>query len=346
MVIKKREVKYEIVRIVSMFFVISVHLLGSLRTDSELRIFMQNFFTLLFFTCNGMFYMLSGKFALQEKSETSKEYFWYYYKKFWGLIVPIILYMLLRYSHDRNYTFFDSGFITGFLHNLTSDYCSMEYWYLYVLVGNILLAPFIGKALQNTSRVGLWIFVIIGLFFNTMHSYMPLAGYGWSWSYPLESWSLYFYLGFVIDRTVTSNKQKAIVCIAGLVSILISLLQVYMGKTNNIYDLAPTFTCISCMMYILLGLIKVKSEVIQSIILFVSKHSFGIYMVHMTVLNEVVAFRPMKDNLYIEYLVTTTIIILIISLTISFIFDEIFIFPLKKGMLKLAKTIEDRVHNG
>ena len=315
-------------------------------TDTELRTFMFNVFNLLFLTCNGMFYMLSGKFALQEKCETSKEYFWYYYKKIWGLVVPIVLYMLLRYSHDANYTFLNSGFWIGFIQHLLSNYSSIEYWYLYFLVGNILLAPFMGKALQNTSNFGLCIFLFIGLFFNAMYTYMPLFGLTWSWKYPLESWTLYFYLGFVVDRIIVTKKQKVAVFIVGLLSICVSLIQIYAGKANNIYDLAPTFTCISCMMYMLLKSISIKNNIMQTILLFVSKHSFVIYMVHMIVLNSVVAIRPMNDNLYIEYLITTTFIILIISLAIGFIFDGVIVIPLKKGMFKLAKRIENRVHNG
>lgn len=343
---KKRELNYEIIRTVSMCFVISVHLLRIMPTDTELRVFMFNILNLLCLTCNGMFYMLSGKFALQERCESPKQYFWYYYKKAWGLVVPIILYMLLRYSHDANYSFLDNGFWTGFVQHILSNYSSIEYWYLYFLIGNVLLAPFIGKALQNTSNFGLCIFLIIGLFFNSMSSYMPLIGFSWSWKYPLESWSLYFYLGFVTDKIITTTKQKAVVCIAGLASIVVSLIQIYAGKANNIYDLAPTFTCICCMMYILLKLIRFKSRTVKNIIFFVGKHSFGIYMVHMIVLNRVIAIRPMEENFYMEYLVTTTVIILILSLIISFIFDEIIINPLKKGMFKLAHNIENRVHNG
>ena len=52
---KKRELNYEIIRTVSMFFVISVHLLRIMPTDTELRTFMFNVFNLLFLTWNVLY---------------------------------------------------------------------------------------------------------------------------------------------------------------------------------------------------------------------------------------------------------------------------------------------------
>ena len=333
---KERNISYDIVRVVSMCFVISVHLLAHLSNDTELRIFMSNTFYQLFFTCNGIFYMLSGKFALQEKCDSAKEYFNYYYKKLWGLLVPIVLYMFLRYTYDTNYAFSSEGFLTGFWQNFSSGYSSNEYWYLYALVGSILAAPFIGKALQNTSKTGLWIFLAIGLFFNTMWSYMPLFGYEWAWKYPFESWIFYFCLGYCVDRLIHSKKQRIAVYIVGVTCFVISMLQKYGGGvTRRIYDLAPTMTCITCMIYVLLKSIKIKNNTIKTILTIVAIHSFGVYMGHMRVLRIVVDWRPMGENFYMEYLITTTIMVLLMSLAVSFIFDSIVVFPLKKYMIGL-----------
>lgn len=73
----KRDIKYETVRVVAMLFVITIHQLDPLRLKLQNPI-TYNIFSLILMTCNGMFFMLSGKFALQfnyEKEGCYKKYY-------------------------------------------------------------------------------------------------------------------------------------------------------------------------------------------------------------------------------------------------------------------------------
>lgn len=75
---KDRNIQSDLVRVVAMFFVIAVHTpLGELG-----NIWWVNYATrALFFTCNAIFFMLSGKYNLRFVAEPEKQcYKKYYYK--------------------------------------------------------------------------------------------------------------------------------------------------------------------------------------------------------------------------------------------------------------------------
>lgn len=238
--------------------------------------------------------------------------------------------MFLRYFHDCRWTINSDGFWQGFLGNVFSGYCSMEYWNLYVLLGNIILAPFIGPVLQRLDKKAMWTFLLIGLIANALITYVPLLGYGWNWSYPLGGWSFYFYLGFGIDKIIQTKKEKFVLVFAGIISFAISLIQIYAGKAPNICDLAPTFTCITCSIYILLESIHIDNRFLQKCIFLAGKHSFGIYMVHWVIMLKVIDYLPMQSDLYFVYLAKIVFITFIFSLGVGIFFDNTVLRLLKR----------------
>lgn len=56
--------QYDFIRAVSMLFVIAVHALRIIDFHNGISLFYFHVMQAVFFTCNGMFFMMSGKFAL------------------------------------------------------------------------------------------------------------------------------------------------------------------------------------------------------------------------------------------------------------------------------------------
>ncbi len=91
----------------------------------------------LFFSCNALFFMLSGKFAVRLK----KNYRQYLYKKIITLGIPILICFVFR-------TYISGG---GYVENILSGFSRTDYWFLYVLLGNVLIAPLLAPAFLSLS---------------------------------------------------------------------------------------------------------------------------------------------------------------------------------------------------
>lgn len=336
----ERTSKYEFVRVVAMFFVIGVHVVGNLPTDTELRTFFYYVLTLIFYTCNGLFYFLSGKFALEQSCDTLKDYLKYYKKKVRNLIIPMLFYMCLRSAYEAR------GLETGqfwksCVINILSGYSGTEYWYLYGLIGNVLCAPFLSKAFKKANKAGIWIFVILGIGYNALATYLPLAGLLIAWSYPFGGWTLYFYLGYCIEKIIDTKTKERCAIWLGIVCFVSSIVQKYNGVTLHIHDWAPTYIIITCAVFILLKNAKIE-EMGKNIIKvnsFVGKHSFAVYMVHITIMGWVMRWRPF-ENYYLGYLILITVVVAIISLLIGTAIDNSIVYLIKQAFDKTCLCLK------
>lgn len=208
-----RDNRYEIVRVVAMLFVIAVHVIGNLPTDTEGRIFCYYVLTLVFYTCNGLFFFLSGKFALGKECNSKKEYLRWYYKKVVNLLLPCLFYMFLRQVYMSQEPVCSTMFWREFFGNILYGYSGTEYWFLYTLVGNLLLAPFLSKAFAGASNYELYLFLFIGFMYNALITYLPYWGYSFAWSYPWGGVVFIFLHGLLL-RKGSRYKKKRAYCIA------------------------------------------------------------------------------------------------------------------------------------
>ena len=336
-----RECKYEFIRVIAMLFVISIHVIGRMPIDSKQRELFYHMGRLIFFTCNGLFYMLSGRFSLQRKYDSWECYIEYYKNKLINLVVPIVFYMFLRYFHDCGWVIGGAGFWLDFVRNVFNGYSATEYWYLYILLGNVVLAPFIGPVLQKLGKKEMQLFLLICIIVNSLTTYGSFLGDWWNWSYPLGGWSFYFYLGFGIDRIIETKKEKYVLVSAGIISFIISLIQIYIDNAPYICDLAPTFTFITCTVYILLKGIKIENKFLQNCIFFAGRHSFGIYMVHWVIMLKMMDdYLPMKSEPFFVYLIMIVSITFTIGLLVATFFDATALKLVKKivsSMLRIRK---------
>ena len=99
--------------------------------------------------CNGLFFMISGKFALSACCRTGADYRKYYLKRLGSIGIPVLLGMLLRSMYNVGgwwpEYFLSADFLKEYIQNVLYRFSSCEYWFLYELVGFLLAAPFLGK---------------------------------------------------------------------------------------------------------------------------------------------------------------------------------------------------------
>ena len=128
---------------------------------------------------------------------------------------------------------------------------------------------------------------------------------------------------------------------AGIISFIISLIQIYIDNAPYICDLAPTFTFITCTVYILLKGIKIENKFLQNCIFFAGRHSFGIYMVHWVIMLKMMDdYLPMKSEPFFVYLIMIVSITFTIGLLVATFFDATALKLVKKivsSMLRIRK---------
>lgn len=83
---KKRVVRYDFMRVLMSLFVICVHTgFPSFISSNNL---LNNSIRSFLVVCNGVFFMISGKFNLRKNFESKSDYYNYYTDKFISIIVP------------------------------------------------------------------------------------------------------------------------------------------------------------------------------------------------------------------------------------------------------------------
>ena len=326
-----RKLEYEKIRVCAMLFTIGVHSLEEIPRETVFRNCMYDGLILLFYTCNGIFFMLSGKFALTAECKSVEDYCRFYYKKFVNLVIPMFGYMFLRSLYEAGGVFWKIDFWDTYIRNIFFKYLEGEYWFLYALVGLVLLAPFLNKIVVHLEKSEMWLFIGIGIFCHSVRTYAAYWGLKFPWLYIFGEWTLYFMLGYCLEKIIDTRKKENVVILLGIVCFCISMIQKKYGLIYFIHDLAPTFTIISCGMFFLFFMIPIQKSMIVTIL---GKYSFAIYMIHNSVSKYITGMISM-DGGYLLTLFTLIIITFSASFVIAVVCENIFIRVLKKGFKKV-----------
>lgn len=91
--------KYDFVRTVAIFFVVAVHSLYFVDQSSTACLWIYWALQALFLTGNVLFFLLSGKFNLRERTDDAgvKKF---YYNKIRNIVLPILIFFLIRSFYD------------------------------------------------------------------------------------------------------------------------------------------------------------------------------------------------------------------------------------------------------
>ena len=344
--VKKREIKYEIIRVIAMIFVITIHQLDKFKPQFT-NPTQHQLLSIVFLTCNGLFFMLSGKFSLNFNYEEKGCYKKYYFGKFIKIIIPALFYMAIKQLYLMHFTFNEKITITSFFRSYTlsvvEGYIVTEYWFVYYLISNLLVAPFIARIFRKMTDKEFYLFFAIALLSNALSVYAQWVGHVFAVPFYLSGMNIYFFLGYFIDKISSTKKQKRVFFILGVISYVVTFICLQLGKTTNIFDVAPTMTFVVCMFYILFrDGIKIKK--MEKTVLLLGRYSFSIYLLHVIMMDVMTWIFPYNEGIPISvYVIIKVIMILISSLTVAILIDNTIIKLLKKVAIKTEKIIETRL---
>lgn len=336
---KQRNAQYEFIRTVAMIQVVLLHTLNNLPQNNEAETFCFQFLTTGLLVCNGLFFMLSGKFALETRCDSWDDCRRYYLKKLVNLGLPVLLYMLLRTMYDMQWSFTAKALVKQYIINVSDQYMYGEYWFLYFLAGMLLMAPVMGRFFREADEKTLLLVLLLGYGFNILKTYAPVKELSWNWQYPLSGWPLFFPLGLCLERLVTTRKRERIVYILSAASFVTTLVQRRLDWAPSYMDLAPTYACIVCGAFLGLKKIYRSGKWMDKVIIWMGKYSMPVYMLHYVLLHTLLKYISIPNYLAQAAVVGTLTVAL--SLVLGFAINSILVFPIQKFLLKrlgLAKV--------
>lgn len=289
--------------------------------------------------CVPLLFMVSGALLLPKQESVGD----FYRKRFQRVIFPFlfwsVLYLLWNRTGYQGYTLFNA--VKTILLNILIEPAEYHLWFMYELFGVYMLTPLFRKAVDNQRETVLWYFVAIWFIFGPLlrvfYSIVPFdilfdLGY-------LTGYIGYFVLGYLLVRIPI---KKWMIWLSAFVYLASAVFTGYMTAYYIInrppmvefyqYLLGINIVFLSVSAYILL---KAAGEAIFStprprlakIAVGLTSASFGMYLVHVFVLNFLRAqtFVPLGplDGPAILMIPVTTIATFIISWVIIFVLQKI-----------------------
>lgn len=343
---RKRNIPDDLIRIIMIIMVIMIHTDDKPWTDIPV---LSALVTTLIFSCNSLFFQLSGKYSLRHTFNERKDYLIYYKKKLIDIVFPYVCTSLLLSiwnmqvapDPEINASSQPMYYLKFAFKELFSTNNSIHLWFMFLLMGFILSAPFLSKMLHAMSRSEMNILFALGILWNIvrvflfMDFYKPYAYSGWI----LTGWILHFCMGYYIANVVDDNNRPRYL-FAGLAGLVINIL----GMTlipHRFYeptDQAPTFILFCGGLYIALShYIRIKKETAEKVILFLAAHTFTVYMIHFNIAHYVTPLIVHVPSVTGQYFLSV-IVTYLISLIIAVILDSIYSLC-KKGLYAVSEKI-------
>ena len=164
-----RETAYDFLRMAAMLAVIIHHVQCYMNIDMNYTL--KFAITDILMTCNGIFFMISGRFLLNHKIENILIF---YRDRFVKVILPVLISTAIYYGAETamntDVAFSLKNLIIALLQNDGPGY----FWFVYTLGGIYLATPFLKKMLDACSERMLIILVLqtllIFFVFNIIHN--------------------------------------------------------------------------------------------------------------------------------------------------------------------------------
>ncbi|MBY4797087.1 acyltransferase [Collinsella sp. AGMB00827] len=148
---KGRVLRYDFARVVAMTFVIAVHSLTIVVPSGTVAPIYLIAGQSLFFTCNAIFFTISGRFNL--KAHNVENPTGYYVRKTRGIIIPVIILFFLRTVYQLLPNLPDLGtLMSTFIRNSLGPFGSTDYWFLFWLIPYLAVVPFLGRAFSTLKK--------------------------------------------------------------------------------------------------------------------------------------------------------------------------------------------------
>ena len=295
----------DILRVVSVFAVVLLHTSAPLVEDlyiSGSKIWwIGNIIDSATRWCVPVLIMVSGRLMLCSKREMEISSF--LKGRLRKILIPLLVWSFIYMAWYGDISpKLDISVITLFIRNFYEGNVHVHLWYLYMLVGLYLITPIIKTYVNNTDSCNLKYFIMIWFIANGIIGFLEkFIEARTDFNLSFFHWSIgYYVLGFFLCKQNISKKIVNILYVAGIIGLMITIYATYILTKNNDGILVPHFYSyfspnvifMSISIFLLFRNINWKRVIdkknwLNKLILNLSNKSFGIYLVHLLVLDNI-----------------------------------------------------------
>lgn len=330
---RERDVRYDVVRIVAMTFVVAVHALMVIDAGTPFGNAYVVFGQAVFYTCNALFFILSGRFNLTHRNGEMPGRF--YLKKARGILIPVLILFLLRTAYNLWPQFPGlRAFGVAYVKNVLGAFAGTEYWFIYTLVSLLVVVPFLAPAFSRFDRKRQDLFIGIGFAWFTALFFLTGRGIAFSWTYLFTGFAFPFCIGpFVEERFKGRERVLWLAMPLCAVTTTWLVLSGFTSQALGAFDNSPLYMLLSIGMYLALLDLggRVRGTTARRAILFVAKHSFTVYLVHLPVMHVLRALMPAAPGV-LGYALHPLLALgtILVSLAVAIVLDAALIRPAQR----------------
>lgn len=334
----KRQSNYDLLRIISTFAVVLIHVNANVADSNNISLFGFNICSLINIITRfsvPCFVMLSGAFILS--NERNADYKHFYAKSFYKIGIPLVIILILSFLIAEMKAIIGGRDLLNPVFELLSGNLN-NCWFMFMLVGLYFLVPIvirIKKSISNRSYIiGSFIWLFVAMISQLTSTYSV------SWAFGIIfSFVGYFLVGNVIYENMSRIKFKGLYFIFAVICYI--LLFIYRGRGGYTdYCLDPYLNCFSPLMliasvcvFIGFGGIKINIDLSR-----LSGYTYVLYLLHTNVYIVLyVLTRRMFPSLIEHYMLCLIVIAMltfIISCIGAMIYDSLWSLLEKKFNLK------------
>ncbi len=344
---KARNYGYDLLRIFCCLSIICLHVSGHLDWSSKYNLVVQGIVR----PCLMTFITLSGYYVLSNPITDIKSF---YLKKIFFLVFPLVLYSVI-YQVVPN--FIENKDVLLALQKIDITTILKKdihghFWFVYSLVGVYLATPFLQKLIFNLSNKQFIlmlaiIFYVVRVFPIITHYNIPALMVD---GFPFDTTFTFFYLfGFFIKKNekLLNVKSKLIIVIIGILNIpFMAFMLTKQPFAATLCNLSLCTVVGTVFYFVFFSLLK-PPHFLEKVILYLSKRTFSIYLLHMLVFVLMTQHGIMKltaENRMYMLGAKVIVIFIICAIVCSFI-DLLIVNPVIKIYNKFIDCILAFIRN-
>lgn len=337
----KRTIYFDILNILAIIAVISMHMNGIVHNDYVVKIRAWN--TSLIVDCImywavPVFIMLSGATLMnyREKYDTKT----FFKKRFVKILIPFLFWAIVMFVWKNSIKWIDikefsniKDWINAFFENKEESI----YYFLFEILGVYLTMPILSLLTKKEYRKTLWFIVALFFIFNSfLPNILGLFKIYWNEAFGIKinGYIIYVILGYLLSTEEIGNKSKIMIYVGAIIGLIYRYLTTFILSKIAGVVIRTTWGYFSwhCMLLACAVFIFVKNlnfdiklkdkEKITNILSRISSCSFGIYLIHM-IIKYYITILLNWNELSWSYRTFGVIVVYGISLIIVFLLKKI-----------------------
>lgn len=354
----KREVIYDYIRVLSCVGIIGIHVSDMSFSSIGAGLYAKAIFQVLFRLALPIFFALSGALLLQKKEESLSIF---YYKRIYSVYIPFLVYSLLYYIYlasplplreQLSVKYLPTAImqIPSGIQSILDKPAYFHLWFVYSIMGIYLVTPFIRIMVNNMTEVQSKTLMMVILFVTLTQSTFQVLNVNIRIDeFIFFSWIKYYILGYFLTQVWMRKNLKKLVMV-GIIGFFVAIIVSCWfsdSRENYFYDLG-FLSCIETTgVFSLFILIKkyMKLSKVNSVVAYLSKYTFSIYLIHGYLLKFLNIYTPFCKTDVVVYqqifnTIASILTVFISSFMVSFIIDNTivklvqFIFSTCCGLIK------------